>query len=199
MAVMVSAFDGTGNLISLNGARAGDHLVGWSDPASRKPLLLWRLVTDTEFPRSSWDSSSLRSIYADIPFRTSTDLKKSVRKKHSAVRFGWWLVVLWAVVIPVAIAVVDFNAPEWIERITLMYSLARAYIEFMKLKGWWPKTETDIAAVEEDRRMRHHHYHCERSPEAFERLKLENVEREARDAVQREAASLKVGSHEKSG
>jgi hypothetical protein len=195
--VMVSAFDDTGNPISLNGFRASDHLVGWTDPASKKPLFHWRLVTETEFPRHSWDSSSLRSIYADIPFRTSTDLKKSARKQRSAVQFGWWLVVIWAVVIPVAIAVVDYNAPEWLERIALMYSLARAYIEFMKLKGWWPKPEMDIAALEEDRRMRHHHYHCERNPEAFKRLKWENAEREAREAVQREAASLKATGHEK--
>jgi hypothetical protein len=44
-----------------------------------------------------------------------------------------------------------------------------AYIEFFKLKGLWPKTEMDVAAVEEDRRMRHDRYHCERNPEAFER------------------------------
>ena len=40
--------------------------------------------------------------------------------------------------------------------------------------------------------MRHHHYHCERNPEAFERLKRENIERETRDQTLREAAGLKA-------
>jgi hypothetical protein len=39
--------------------------------------------------------------------------------------------------------------------------------------------------------MRHHHYHCERNPEGFERLKLENFERWAREEVHAEAKSLK--------
>jgi hypothetical protein len=41
--------------------------------------------------------------------------------------------------------------------------------------------------------MRHHHYHCERNPEGFLRLKQENVERESREEIQREANSLKRG------
>ncbi|HXV49315.1 MAG TPA: hypothetical protein VEB61_10970, partial [Candidatus Binatia bacterium] len=63
--------------------------------------------------------------------------------------------------------------------------------EALKLLGMWPKTDRDLATEEEELRIRHHHYHCERNPEGFRRLKLENFERESREAIRREAAALK--------
>jgi hypothetical protein len=157
------------------------------------------MVANDEFPRQTWKPSRLRSIYSDIPYRTSRQLEEAAQKQRRVIRFGWWLVFMWAVVIPTVVAVIDFNAPEWVARLTLVYSLSRAYIEFMKLKGWWPKTDKDIADVEEERRMRHHHYHCERNPEGFDRLKRENIERESREAIQREAANLKAKRHDQAG
>ena len=196
---MVSAFDATGSLISLEAVQGCSHAFGWSDQDSGNPELHWRIVADDEFPRRIWEPSVLRPIYADIPFRTSGQLKQAAQRQERVIQFGWRLVFVWAVAIPAAITVIDFNAPEWLARLTLVYSLSRAYIEFMKLKGWWPKTERDLADAEEKRRMRHHHYHCERNPEGFERLKRENVERESRAAIQREATSLKAERHSKAG
>jgi len=40
--------------------------------------------------------------------------------------------------------------------------------------------------------MEHYHYHCERNPEGFLRLKLENFEREEREQIQNEAKALKT-------
>ena len=197
--IMVSAFDASGSLISLEDLRGGNHAIGWNSQNSRNPELHWRMVADDELPHRTWEPSVLRSIYADIPSRTSTQLTAVAQRQKHIVQFGWWLVLVWAVVIPTLIAIIDFNAPEWLARLTLLYSLSRAYIEFMKLKGWWPRTDKDLADADEERRMRHHHYHCERNPQGFERLRSENFERESRDEIQREAASLKAERHDKVG
>jgi hypothetical protein len=42
--------------------------------------------------------------------------------------------------------------------------------------------------------MRHHHYHCRRNPEAFERLKAENFRREEIERTNAEALALKKKS-----
>jgi hypothetical protein len=107
------------------------------------------------------------------------------------IRTRWWLLFVWLVAIPAAIAVIEFNAPDWLALVGLAYSWTRAYIECLKLRGEWPKTADDHIKEEKQRRMEHHHYHCERNPEASEKLKRENFERESRAEIQREAAQLK--------
>jgi hypothetical protein len=189
--LMVSSFDGTGTLISLSGVRDCDHLIGWQDSASGKLVSHWRIVANTEFPRASWDAESLKSVYGGIAFRTSAQLKKSALKSRRLIRMGWWLVFIWGVAVPVAVATIELTAPQWLAVLVFCYSLTRAYIEALKLLGKWPKTDSDLAKEEEERRMRHHHYHCERNPEGFRRLKQENIERESREEIQREAESLK--------
>jgi hypothetical protein len=189
--LMVSSFDGTGTLISLNTVRECDHLIGWQDSVSSKFVSHWRIVGNAEFPRTNWDAEALKSIYRDIPFRTSAQLKKSALKTRRVIRLGWWLVFIWAVIVPVVVATIELTAPQWLAILVFCYSLARAYVEALKLLGKWPKTDSELANEEEERRMRHHHYHCERNPEGFLRLKQENIERESREEIQREANSLK--------
>jgi hypothetical protein len=191
--LMVSSFDGKGSLISLSGVRDCDHLVGWQDAVTGNLVSHWRMVANAEFPRAGWDTESLKSIYHDISFRTSTQLKESARKSRRVIRLGWWLVFVWAVAVPVGVAIVDLAAPQWLAILVFCYSLCQAYIAALKLLGKWPKTDSNLAKEEEERRMRHHHYHCERNPEGFLRLKQENIDRETREEIQREAAALKRG------
>ena len=80
---------------------------------------------------------------------------------------------------------------HWLEWLILFDGVSQLYIQALKLTGLWPKAASDLAAVDEERRMRHHHYHCERNPEGFRRLVAENVERESREQTQRDAEELK--------
>jgi predicted RNA-binding protein with RPS1 domain len=72
-----------------------------------------------------------------------------------------------------------------------MYSLYKAVEKALRLTGKWPKSKAEVQKEAEETRMRHHHYHSERNPEGFERLKLENFERWTREEVRAEAQSLK--------
>ena len=98
---------------------------------------------------------------------------------------------MWAVGVPAGAALVEFKAPQWLAFLVFGYSLLRAYIHALKLAGRWPRTETELASEDEKRKMEHHHYHCQRNPEGFRRLKRENFERELREQIQREAAAVK--------
>lgn len=194
VAVMVSSFDGLGELISLTDVRPCNHLIGWKESTADAAVKHWRLVANEEFPQATWQTETLQKIYRDVAFRTSVQLEAASRARRWSTRVHWWFVFMWVVAVPAGFALLEFNGPVWLAYLTFGYALIGAYIEALKLLGWWPETSADREKKAEELRMRHHHYHCERNPEGFERLKRENFEREARDEIRREAEGLKTAT-----
>jgi hypothetical protein len=188
--IMVSAFDDTGSVIDLDGNRACSHLIGYVDTRTNKVVREWRLLTNDELPTDALDASYLRKIYSDIPFKTKQQLREQALRKAKQLRLGWWVVFVWAVVVPVGVALLEWWS-DWLGRVVLMYSLYKAVEKALRITGKWPRSKAEVQKEAEEARMRHHHYHCERNPEGFERLKLENFERWAREGVHAEAKSLK--------
>ena len=133
----------------------------------------------------------MREVHSDIPVRTVAELRPDTNTRQRAIRVGAALVFVWLVVVPAVVLLIKFNAPEWLSWLVLLYSFSRVYVQGLKLWGLWPKTASEVAAADEEGRVRHHHYHCERNPDGFRRLVAENLERESREQIRREAASLK--------
>lgn len=188
--IMVSAFNDTGGVITLDGHRPCSHLIGYIDTQTNKVVREWRLLGNHELPTDALDASYLRKIYSDIPFKTTRQLRERAVAKAKQLRLGWWVVFIWAVVVPVGVAVLEWWS-DWLGLVVLMYSLYKAVEKALRLIGKWLKSKAEAQEEAEDARMRHHHYHCERNPEGFKRLKLENFERWAREQVRAEAQSLK--------
>lgn len=188
--IMVSAFDDSGDLVNLENSRGCDHLIGHIDKQAHKVIREWRLLKNEELPRDALDTSYLRKIYSQIPFKTKQQLREEAQQKAKHLRLGWWIVFVWAVVVPAGVAVLEWWS-DWLGVAVLLYSLYKAVEKALRLKGKWPKSKAEIQEEREETRMRHHHYHCERNPEGFERLKVENFERWAREEIRDEALSLK--------
>lgn len=188
--IMVSASDDTGSVIGLSGHRPCDHLIGYVDSKSNKVVREWRLLANAELPRDALNASYLRKIYADIPFKTTQQLRAQAIEKAKQMRLGWWVVFAWAVVVPAGVAVLEWWS-DWLGLLVLVYSLYKAVEKALRLLGKWPKPKTELQKEAEEARMRHHHYHCERNPDGFQRLKLENFERWAREDTQNEAQALR--------
>lgn len=189
--IMASAFTDTGDLIDLSTVRACNHLIGWSGTVPDRPVAHWRIVPSEELPRLDLSPSALRQLYSDIPFRTADQLRAGANARQRSIRLGSALVFVWLVVVPAVVLLVEFNAPESLSWLVLLYSMSQVYVQALKLKGLWPRTASEAAAADEERRMRHHHYHCERNPDGFRRLVAENFERESREQTHREASELK--------
>jgi hypothetical protein len=188
--IMVSAFDDTGSVIGLSNHQPCDHLIGYIDTKTNQVVRHWRLLTNDELPRDALNVSYLRKIYADIPFKTKQELRAQAFEKAKQLRFGWWIVFVWAVVVPAGVAVLEWWS-DWLGLVVLVYSLYKAVEKALRLLGKWPKSKAELQKEVEEARMRHHHYHCERNPEGFERLKLENFEKWAREDIEKEAQALK--------
>lgn len=188
--IMVSAFDDSGNLIRFEDHRVCNHVMGYIDRRTHKIIREWRLFSKEDLPNDALDTSYLKRIYSHIPFKTKQQLRKEVQKEAKRQRLGWWIVFIWAVFVPAGVAVLEWWS-DWLGVVVLLYSLYKAMEKALRLMGKWPKSKTEKQKEAEEARMRHHHYHCERNPEGFERLKVENFVRWARDDIREKARSLK--------
>ena len=154
--------------------------------------LHWHLLKDSELPATVQDNDSLLRIYQGLSYKTSSQLKQDANENAKKFRIGWWVVFVWAAIVPAVVAVLEFISPVWVAVLVLIYSLYKAAIKALKLLGKWKVSDQEKKKNELDIRVRHHHYHCEHNPEGFERLKLENFERWEREAIRQEANAFKV-------
>lgn len=187
--IMVSAFDDTGSVIDLSGHRPCDHLTGYVDTRTKKVVREWRLLAKDELPKDALNVSYLREIYTGIPFKTKQQLRAQALEKAKQLHLGWWIVFVWAVVVPACVAFLEWWS-DWLGLVVLVYSLYKAVEKALRLLGKRRKSKAELQKAAEEAQMRHHHYHCERNPEGFESLKLENFERWARDDLHNEAKAL---------
>lgn len=190
--VMVSAFDEFGDLLNFDGVRPENHVfVLWIDENNAIEKR-WNLLGNEELPAEALKLDVLLKIYADVPHKTNKQLRSATKTREKHLRVGWYIVFFWVAVAPAAFLVLEFFGPEWLATLVFVYGLSQAIVNALKLLGRWKKSPSDISKEEEERRMRQHHYHCERNPEGFMRLKLDNFRQEQREVVLREAESLKL-------
>jgi hypothetical protein len=192
VAVMASSFDGNGELQALTPQRPCDHLIGFKDKATGNICLYWDLLQDERIPDDALDVEWLKRVYFDIPWRSQSELEKEVKEQAKQFRLGWMIVVGWIAVLPAAWAVLQWAGPQWLATLVMVYGVWKAVAKALKLTGKWKKSARELEREEQERRMRHYYYHCKKNPEAFNRLKAENFERQAREDIHREAEELKA-------
>ena len=190
VAIMISAFDGTAGLIHMTSVRNCDHLFAFCRDGDHQLGRAWRLLREDELPDEPLDGEYLKRTYSCIPFKTEDQLQRESQAHIKALRMGWFLVFIWLIIIPATIAILGWASP-WIGAIVMLYSLSQGIVKALKMTGKW-KSRRELEREEVDYRMRHHHYHCERNPDGFLRLKLENFERDERTSIRQEADMLKT-------
>lgn len=189
--LMVTAFTIEGDVMPLEDIRPIDHLIAWSNPSDTKPILRWKLVSDSELPDIALNRNFLKELFAHVPSKTGRELQLAADKRVAALRTGWWLVFAWAVIVPLGIAVLEWWS-DWLGIVVLVYAIFKAVVAALRLSGKLPESKRQIEKEKEDLKMRHHHYHCELNPDGFLRLKVENFRRQDIERTKAEAASLKV-------
>ncbi|MGE0580795.1 MAG: hypothetical protein AB7P31_01485 [Steroidobacteraceae bacterium] len=192
--IMVSAFDETGDLVRFNGVRPENYLFVFHGVGTNAVERRWCLLKSDELPSEVLNPDALLRIYSEVEYKTNAQLRLRSREQARRMRITWFAVFLWIAVAPVAFLIVEYFGPNWLAALVFGYGLLQAFKKALKLLGRWRKSAAEIASEEEERRMRHHHYHCERNPEGFLRLKMENLERESREEILREAEQLKPRS-----
>jgi hypothetical protein len=189
--VMVTAFSADDTVLSLKGVRPTDNLMAWLKSADCQPVLRWELVNDDVLPDMALNRDFLRETFAMLPYKTGAQVRAEVSKHIAAQKVGWWLVFVWAVIVPVGVALLEWWS-DLLGLVVLAYAFVKAAVQALRLTGHLPKSARQQEKEAKELRMRHHHYHCERNPEAFARLKAENFAREMTGRTKAEALALKA-------
>jgi hypothetical protein len=186
VALMVSAFDPTGNLISLETAKSSSHLMGHRASTAGKVVSVWGSLPDDAMP--PLNAERLKTLYPDIPYREMSDIRakadQNTAEQVREIRLINGLLILWLVIIPVCVAILGFADPIF-GALVLVYSLWKGVVQWMKLRGNWPDSPTTKVKRQKEARMRHYFHHCEKNPSGFSRLRAENFEREERERIGR--------------
>jgi hypothetical protein len=198
--LMASAFDASEDLIRVNDG--GDaHLVGWLLPTG-KVVTSWKLDDLRTYLKTAPPHPDWRTIYADVPFRTSSQVKadadKYVQERRQQNFVLKLILLIWVCVIPATWAIVQYLGPEWLGLVVLIYSLWQIWRTWMKMSGRAKPSQAELEKAEKERKMAHYYYHCERNPIGFERLKAENFEKSISERTRKEAEELAEatgGSH----
>ncbi len=182
--IMTSSFDEAGDLYYLEKEKGCNHFIGYvaRDGSIKKH---WHLIKDEDLPDKALDQNYLMTLYKDVPFSRLSEKKVAWEKKARKIRAGWYIVFVWAAVVPAFIALLGYTNPivSWL---ALGYAWMQAYIKGMKLAGKWPKTQREIDEERERAEMEHHHYYCKENPEGFLRLKVETIEMWEREKIKDE-------------
>jgi hypothetical protein len=191
--IMATAFDATDAII-----RPADtpdaHFIVWRFPPAQQLHSTWNLKEVSRDLELSITQQDLRAVYKDIPFRTGEQIKLDVAKDASVrrkqVRLMQVIAALWFAVIPVSWALIQWLGPNWLAIAVMAYSFWRGCVVLAEISGGIKPSKKDIKKQELDRKKDHYFYHCERNPNGFLRLKIENSEREQRDKTKKEAERL---------
>jgi len=187
--VMVSAFDAKEDLIPVHGTSGESHLMGYCDLRTGQTVRRWRLLKDNELPPEQADAEYLQVVYRDVGFRDQGTVRDAARRENRNMVGAARAIVFFMVTVPVLIEVISLGV-TWLGNMLIAISIATGAYKAAKAFGWLKPTERDKAKAEEERKMQHYYWHCERNPEAFNRLKMENFEREAIEETRREAETL---------
>lgn len=190
--VMASAFDRHGDLINLENVRPISHVTAILDEG--KPRYRWELLEDEEFPKELKSQGYLIEIYSDLNYRTQSEVSAKARESLKPIRTARRLLIIWSVVVPVAIALLEFFSPLWLSVIALVYSFWKAYQQWLKMTGRKKKSDRELEREKDASLKEHHHYHCKLNPDGFLRLKVENFQKMEEEQIQKKYDSISTSN-----
>ena len=189
---MVSAFNAKEDVISLSDELDKSHLMGYIDPVTGGIIRKWGLFKDNELPPVHMDFGYLGRVYEGIPFRLQEEVRQKAQRDALITGRVIRLFLFFVVVVPVLIEIISMGV-DWLGYILSTISISLGIYKVAKEMGWLKPSRRAKEEAEKDLKMRHYFWHCERNPEAFNRLKIENFEREAIERTRKEAETLRKG------
>ncbi len=188
--VMVSSFDAKDDLIHISTESDQSHLMGYVDPQTDQITQQWGLLKNEELPPEQMDAGYLARVYEGVPFRLQEAVRQNALRETRMLGRSARIIIFLLVGVPVLIEMVSLDV-AWLGHVLAGISISVGLYKLGKAMGWLKPTQREKEKAEKELRMRHYFYHCERNPEGFNRLKIENFEREAIRRTHEEADALR--------
>lgn len=174
---MVTAFDASDNVIHVSNNYDWSHLIGYRDQDTGHPVKHWRILGNHELPAEQLEETYAARIYEGLPFQRQADVRLEAYRKARSTGKLIRLIVFLVVGVPILIEIVSLGF-DWIGYMLSGVSISVGLFKLGKAMGWIKSGQRDLLDAEKKQKMEHYFYHCEKNPDAFLRLKLENFERE---------------------
>lgn len=188
--VMVSAFDVKDSVIRFSEEPYESHLMGYIDPDSGAVVQKWGLFEEDEMPSEQKDAGYLERIYQGVPFCLQEKVREKVRREARVRGRVIRVIVFFYAGSAVLIELVALGV-SWLGHVLAAVSIATGTYKLGKAMGWLKPAKRDKEKAEKEQKMGHYYYHCERNPEAFNRLKCENFERETVERTYKESEEIR--------
>lgn len=188
--VVVSAFDAKDSLIRLSEGPYESHLMGYIDPHSGGLVRRWGHFEVGELPSEQKEVGYLERVYQGVPFRIREKVREKVRREARVRGRVIQVIVFFYVGGAVLIELVALGV-NWLGHVLAAVSIATGSYKLGKAMGWLKPSRRDKEKAEKEQKMGHYYYHCERNPEAFNRLKCENFEREAIEQTHKDSEEIR--------
>lgn len=187
---MVTSFDTKEDIVYASDNPNESHLVGFIDTQSGQVNKFWRLLKNEELPAEQMEENYLAEVYKEIPFRRQADVQTKAYREAKATGRAVRLFMFFVVGVPVLIEIVSLGV-EWIGYLLSIISIAIGLYKFGKAMGWIRPSKREMEKAGTELKMSHCYYHCEKNPDAFNRLKVENFERETIENTLREEKKIR--------
>lgn len=192
---MVTSFDTKDDIVYVSDNPDESHLIGYIDTQSGQVNRYWRLLKNEELPAEQMEGNYLAEIYKEIPSRRQVDVQAKAYREAKATGRALRLFMLFIVGVPVLIEIVSLGI-EWIGYLLSIISVSVGSYKLCRAMGWIKPSKREQEKAEKDLRMSHYYYHCEKNPEGFNRLKVENFERETIENTLREEEKIRKKSRD---
>ena len=80
----------------------------------------------------------------------------------------------------------------WVGYVLSGISISTGLYKVAKHFGWIKPSKRRLEKDEESQKKEHYFYHCERNPAGFNRLKIENFQRDAIERTRKEAEMIQT-------
>jgi hypothetical protein len=191
--VMVTAWDAKEDIVHDSSKDDESHLFGYVNQHNGQIVKYWRLPDGNELPSEQMNEKYFSLVYEGLPFRRQVDVRR--KALHEAVITGRAirLIVLLVVGVPLLIQIVSLGI-EWIGYVLSGISISVGLYKLCKSMGWVKPSKREQMKAEKNLKMEHCFYHCEKNPDAFNRLKIENFERETIERTIKEEKEILTSS-----
>lgn len=190
--LFASAWDEKEDQIELDHVRPAKQITGYYDAQTHELLMLWGLLPENEATERLKRREHLVNIYAGLPYKTAEQCAANAEKHLQQMRklkraLGVWeftRLFIWPLLKKIPL----------ISGYLMVRNYGKAISKWQRFTGERKLTPGELVQEEKELRARHILYHVEKNPEAFELLKAQNFERDAKERVSKEAENLKLSN-----
>jgi hypothetical protein len=185
---MIFAFDAKEDLIQVPESPTDSYFFAYIDSKTGTFFSQWGKGLSA--PTEQMDEKYQNRIYGDLPAKRQEDIRASARAADHSRASTVAVILFFVAVVPVAIELIGLGV-SWLGYLLSFLSILKGSHKAAKLFGWIKSSKREKEQEKATLEMRHHHYHCERNPDAFRRLKIENLEQDAIQQTREQAKRLR--------